>query len=341
MRALGTYLPRLDDVRDAGERLEGIAIRTPLVRHDALDRRAGARVWVKAECLQITGSFKIRGAANRIAQLSADQRKAGVVAFSSGNHAQGVARAARLTGIPAVIVMPYDAPAVKIEGARADGAEIRLYDRETESREAIAAAIADERAATLVPSYDDPDIIAGQGTLGLDLLAQAEEAGISFNHLLCCAGGGGLISGISLAFEAGSPSTRLWTCEPAGFDDWARSLAAGEIRPVEPGKTSICDAILTPRPGDLPFALGRDRLSGGLVVSDQEVCEAMRFAFRHLKLVVEPGGAVALAAALRGLPETMQEQTVCLILTGGNVDPDLYANVIAGEPSGSGSRARS
>lgn len=324
-------LPDVESVVAARERLSGHVRQTPLLRHANLDARAGARIWVKAECLQHTGSFKIRGATNKISQLTPDELSAGVVAFSSGNHAQGVARAARLAGCPAVIVMPSDAPKVKLDGVRADGAEIVLYDREHESREEISARIARERGALLIPSYDDADIVAGQGTLGLDILDQAQEAGILFDHLLCCTGGGGLISGMSLVFERDSPATQLWACEPEGHDDWKRSLEAHTIQANRPGFRSFCDAILTPEPGVIPFQLADRRLAGGLVVTDEEVRDAMRFAFQHLKLVVEPGGAVALAAALRGVPDAMRGTKFCVVLTGGNVDPDLFAEVITSD----------
>lgn len=321
-------LPGFGDVEAAARRIAGIARRTPVLNDPLLDAMTGAELWVKAECLQLTGSFKIRGATNRIAQLTETQRRAGVVAFSSGNHAQGVARAARLFGVPALIVMPADAPRVKIEGVRTDGAEIRLYERDKESREEIATEIARECGAVLVPSFDDPDIIAGQGTAGLELIGQMAERETVLDHLICCTGGGGLISGLSLAFAARSPATRLWTAEPEEHDDWARSLAAGQILSNPPGTRSFCDAILTPQPGARPFALCRNRLAGGLRVSDAQVAAAMRMAFQRLKLVLEPGGAVALAAAIAGLPDEMRGARIGVMLTGGNVDPALYARVI-------------
>ncbi len=322
-------LPTPDDVAAAARRIAGHAVETPVLRHPALDAAAGATVLVKAECLQVTGSFKIRGATNRLVQIAAGAAPGGVVAFSSGNHAQGVARAARRLGLAAEIVMPADVPAVKREGVRADGAVIRPYDRETDSREAIAEALAAARGAILVPSYDDPDIVAGQGTVGLEFARQAEALGGPLDALICCAGGGGLISGIALALEAVSPRTRIWTAEPDGHDDWARSLAAGLPLSNAPGTRSICDAILTPAPGRIPWAVAKDRLAGGLSVSDADVRAAMRFAFRHLKLVVEPGGAVALAAALRGVGPDLTGRRVGLVLSGGNVDPATYAAILA------------
>ncbi len=255
-------------------------------------------------------------------------RPGGVVACSSGNHAQGIARAARHFGLPALIVMPSDAPKVKCEGVPGDGAQIHFYDRESESREEIAEALATERAAVLVPSYDDLHIIAGQGTVGLELQRQAGQRQLQLDHVLCCAGGGGLITGTALAFDDNPQRPAFWSVEPAGHDDWARSIAAGEILANQPGTHSFCDAILTPQPGRMPFALAKGRLAGGLVVSDSEVKAAMRFAFRHLKLVVEPGGAVALAAALRGLREDMRGGKVAIILSGGNVDPDIFVSAL-------------
>lgn len=319
------HLPTFEDVRDAAMRVEGVAERTPILRSNALDKMAGADVFVKAECLQVTGSFKIRGAYNRLAQLNADQRMRGVVAFSSGNHAQGVARAAKLLQMPALIVMPSDAPSIKVEGVRRDGADIHFYDRNTQSREEIAARIAEERGAVLVPSFDDRHIIAGQGTAGLEF---AEQVTQPLDHLICCAGGGGLITGIALAFEARSPGTQIWTAEPERHDDWKRSLAAGKIIRNAPGTHSICDAILTPQPGELTWAIGKRLLAGGFAVSDAEIKHAVRAAKSCFDgLVVEPGGAAALAVAARGLPEDMHGKRVGIVATGRNVDPDMYAAI--------------
>lgn len=321
-------LPTYSDVSSANKRIRGHVETTPILRSDLLDELAGASLLIKAECLQQTGSFKLRGASNRLLSIPTKDRSSGVVAFSSGNHAQGIARAAQRLGMPALIVMPSDAPAVKIEGVEADGAEVRLYNRDTENREEMAAAIARERGAALVPSFDDPHIIAGQGTLGLEFAAQAKEAGKPLDHLICCAGGGGLISGICLALSKVSPDTKIWTAEPEGHDDWARSLEAGSIQENAPGKRSVCDAILTPRPGDLTWPIGSKYLSGGCVVSDQHAFEAMRLAFRQLRVVAEPGGAVALASALFRLPEGAKGKTVGVVLTGGNVDAKLFARVL-------------
>lgn len=321
-------LPTARHVVAAHKRIRDHVDTTPVFNAPALDEIAGARVLIKAECLQQTGSFKIRGATNRLLQIPVKKRANGVVAFSSGNHAQGIARAARRLGMPALIVMPSDAPSVKTEGVEADGAEVRLYDRNTENREEIAAEIAKERGAVLVPSFDDPMIIAGQGTCGLEFAAQVKASGDQLDHLICCTGGGGLISGITLALEKASPETRIWTAEPEGHDDWKRSLEAGSIQANEPGTRSACDAILTPQPGDLTWAVGQPRLAGGCVVSDQHAFEAMRIAFRQFSIVAEPGGAVALAAALFRLPEEAKGKTVGVVVTGGNVDPRFYAKVL-------------
>lgn len=322
-------LPAFEDVLAAEARQRGVVRETPVLSHPALDEAAGAPLLIKAECLQVTGSFKIRGAMNRLAQIPPEGKKAGVVAFSSGNHAQGVARAARLLSMPALIVMPSDAPQVKVDGVRADGGEVYLYDRNTESRDEIAARLAAERGAVLVPSYDDFDIIAGQGTAGLEFARQAEAMGAPLDHLISPAGGGGLITGITLAFGQLSPVTKIWAAEPEAHDDWARSLEAGEILANAPGTRSICDAILTPAPGHLTFAIGRQRLAGGLRVSDADVRRAMRMAFRYLKIVVEPGGAVALAAALNGVPAALKGQRIGIIVSGGNVDAAQYAEILS------------
>ncbi len=325
-----THLPTHADVVEAASRIAGQVITTPVLTSHALDERAGAHLFMKAECLQQTGSFKLRGATNRLLQIPVDKRSAGVVAFSSGNHAQGVARAAKRLDMPALIVMPSDAPQVKVEGVLADGAEIQSYDRDTESREDIAAQIAKERGAIIVPSFDDPMIVAGQGTCGLEFQQQVSEQDNTLDHLICCTGGGGLISGIALAFEGTSPDTKIWAAEPEGHDDWTRSLEAGEVKSNAPGTRSICDAILTPQPGPITWGVGSRLLNGGCVVTDVQVYEAMRLAFRHLKLVLEPGGAAALAAALFALPDEAKGQNVGVILTGGNVDAELFSEVLAG-----------
>ena len=318
------------EVQSAAERLAGRAVVTPLIESPALNERLGGRVLVKPETLQRVGAFKFRGAFNRLSRLSPDERKGGVVAFSSGNHAQGVALAARLLGLPSLIVMPADAPTVKVEATRGYGAEVRFYDRATDDREALAAAAAAERGAVVVPAFDDPFIIAGQGTAGLEIAKQAAAQGASIDLLLGPVGGGGLMSGVSLAMGALSPATRLYGVEPAGFDDTRRSLEAGERRGAPPAPRSLCDALESPMPGKLTFPILRDHLAGVFTATDAEVAEAMRYAFATLKLVVEPGGAVSLAALLAGKLD-LAGRTAAIILSGGNVDPDLFSRVLAGE----------
>ena len=320
-------LPTAADVRAAAGRLEGVVRRTPLVADTSLDAATGGRVLLKLEPLQHTGSFKARGAYNRLVQLSAEERKAGVVAFSSGNHAQGVAWSARRLGIPATIVMPADAPQAKLANTLALGAEIVAYDRERESREEIAARMAAERGATLVPSFDDPHIIAGQGTVGLEIMEQAAEAGLVPDDVVVCCSGGGLVSGCALAVKDLSPEARIYTAEPEAFDDARRSLAAGRRERNAAGGRSICDALLAPSPGELTFALMQRLLAGGLAVSDDEVRRAMAWAWRELKVVVEPGGAVALAALLAGRLDA-RGRTVAVVVSGGNVDAALYCEAL-------------
>jgi threonine dehydratase len=325
-----TRLPQFDDVCAAAERLAGHARRTPLLAGTPLDDLTGGRVLLKLETLQHTGSFKFRGAWNRLAQLDEAQRRAGVVAFSSGNHAQGVAAAARRLGIPATIVMPSDAPRVKLQRTRELGAEIVEYDRLHESREQIAARLAADRGATLVPSFDDPDIIAGQGTVGLEIAEQAAEFGLALDDVVVCCSGGGLTAGIVIALARLAPRTGVWTAEPAAHDDHRRSLRAGARQrnaPDAPG--SICDALLAPTPGELTFAINQPRLRGGLVASDAEVRAAVAYAARTLKLVVEPGGAVALACLLAGSLDA-RGRTVALTLSGGNIDDALLCEILAG-----------
>jgi len=319
-----------DDVRSAADMIRGIAVRTPLLEYPALNERAGTRALVKFEGAQVTGSFKFRGAYNRLARIAEADRPAGVVACSSGNHSQGVAAAARMLGMPATIVMPADAPAIKIANTRALGAEVVLYDRATESREAIAVALADARGATLVPPFDDPHIMAGQGTVGLEIVEQAEALGVRLGRVLVCCGGGGLIAGTATMIRDMSPATEIYSVEPADFDDTARSLASGVRETVAAGATSICDALLRPSPGELTFPINRALLTGGLSVSDAEVKATMRFAFETLKLVMEPGGAVALAALLyRTLPPV--DGATAVVVSGANVDPALYAAILTEE----------
>jgi threonine dehydratase len=316
-------LPTIADVEAAAARLRGIAVRTPLLESEALNERAGGRVLLKAECLQRTGSFKFRGAYNTISQVDAPA----VVAYSSGNHAQSVAAAAKLLGKTATIVVPADAPAIKIENTRAYGVEVRLYDRQRESREAIGAEIAAGTGAALIRPYDDPRIVAGQGTVGLEIVEQAKAHGLDLEVALVPCGGGGLIAGCALALTGAFPSIAIYAVEPDGLDDTRRSLAAGERVANVPGATSICDALLLPTPGELTFEVNRRLLAGGLTVSDDEVRRAIAFAFRHLKLVVEPGGAVGLAAVVAG-KLALDGRTAALVLSGGNVDPALFAAAI-------------
>jgi len=317
-------------IEAAARRAEGHIRRTPLLSSPFLDEIAGRRVFVKAECLQHTGSFKARGGWAAVSALPADRRAAGVIAYSSGNHAQGVARAAKLHGVPAVIVMPADAPRMKIDNTRALGAEVVLYDRAGEDREAIGAALAAERGLTLIKPYDEPQVIAGQGTCGLEIAEQAAAEGIGTADVLVCCGGGGLTSGIALALEARAPGLRARPCEPEGFDDTARSLATGRIERNAAAAGSICDAIVTPAPGEITFPIMRRLCGPGLVVDDAEVLRAMALAFARLKIVVEPGGAVALAAALFR-PEAIPGDTVICVATGGNVDAATYIRALAGD----------
>jgi threonine dehydratase len=328
--AIGTIarVPAFEDVQAAAARIAGHARRTPLLHGTPLDERTGGHILLKLETLQHTGSFKFRGAYNRLSQLDGAQRAAGVVAFSSGNHAQGVAAAARLLGIPATIVMPEDAPAVKMRNTLALGAEVVCYDRLRESREAIAARLAAERGAVLVPSFDDPDIIAGQGTVGLEIAEQAAEAGLALDDVVVCTSGGGLVAGTALAIRALSPTTRVWSAEPAGHDDHRRSLASGRRESNAPGTRSFCDALLAPQPGELTFEINRRLLAGGVAVTDAEVRSAIAFAARTLKLVVEPGGAVALAAVLAGKLDG-QGRTVAVVLSGGNIDDALLVEILS------------
>jgi threonine dehydratase len=325
-----------EEIAAAREALAGVAVRTPLLSSPLLEERTGARVFFKAENLQRTGSFKIRGAFHRLQRLSGEEARRGVVAFSSGNHAQAVACAARLLRIPATIVMPADAPVAKLEGTRAHGARLRLYDRRTESREDIAAGIAAATGAVLVRPYDDLDVIRGQGTCGLEIAEQAAAEGVVLDELWVPASGGGLVAGIGVAIAARSPATRLFTVEPAGFDDHRASLERGErsgVPTAASATTSLCDGLLAPEPGVLTWEINRGRLAGGLVASDAEVKRAVAFAFRHLKLVLEPSGAIALAAFLAGARE-VRGRSIGLVLSGGNVDPAVVLDCLERSPEG-------
>ena len=305
------------DVVEAGQRVSGLVERTPLIETEI----EGLRVWLKCECLQSGGAFKLRGATNRLLQLTPQQRETGVVAFSSGNHARGVAIAARRLGIPAVIVMPSDAPGVKVEGTRGEGAEIIFYDRRTENREKIADRISEETGAVVVPSFDDRMIVAGQGTVGLEIV---EQLGQAPERIIVPCGGGGLASGIALAV----PEAAIVIVEPEGWDDMARSLAGGEIVSVAPdAPPTLCDALQTPRVSPITFEILRTRDAAALFVTDFEVEEAVRFAWERHELIVEPGGAVALAALLAGKVTPMKETVV--VLSGGNIDPALHARIVS------------
>ena len=314
------------EIQAAAERLQGVVVRTPLLQNAELDRIADGTVLIKPECFQSIGSFKIRGAYNLLSQLSAEQARHGVVAWSSGNHAQGVALAGKLLGIHAAIVMPEDAPAAKLENTRKLGGEIITYDRYSEDREAIARKIAAERGAEIVPSYEDERIIAGQGTMGLEIAEQAAELNLPLDQALINCGGGGLTSGSAIALTSHFPDIAVYTVEPEDFDDTAKSLAGGKRVAVGEHARSICDALLTDMPGQLTFDIMSDLGCTGLTVSDEEVRNAMRFAFQHLKIVVEPGGAVGLAAILSGKVDTAGK-TTAIVFSGGNVDAELFASI--------------
>ncbi|WP_170332960.1 threonine ammonia-lyase [Ruegeria arenilitoris] len=317
----------LQMIEAAAERLKGHVRETPLLTSPFLDELAGRRVLVKPECLQHTGSFKFRGAWSAISVLDEADRQRGVIAFSSGNHAQGVAYAATQHGISSVIVMPSDAPQLKINNTRALGGEVVLYDRANESREEIGEALAAERGLTLIRPYDEPQVIAGQGTTGLELARQAAEMGVEQADVLVCCGGGGLTSGIALALEAHAPGLRARPCEPEGFDDVKRSLATGRIQNNNAASGNICDAILTPQPGQITFPI-LSRLCGpGLSVTEEEAMRAMAQAFLRLKLVLEPGGAVSLASALFRRDE-IEGEAVIVVASGGNADPEVFGKAL-------------
>lgn len=316
----------INEIEAAARRLDGVSVRTPLLQNNELDEVTGGPVLIKPECLQVTGSFKIRGAYNRLSQLSAAQAANGVVAWSSGNHAQGVAAAGAMLGIQTTIVMPEDAPKAKLSNTRRLGAEVVVYDRYSGDREVIAKAIAAERNAELVPSYDHEEIIAGQGTVGLELADDAARLGYSLDQVLIPCGGGGLSGGASIALRSRFPDASVIAVEPVEFDDTARSYASGVRQRIDPAARSICDALQTPMPGKLTFPILQNCVSNVLTVTDVEVRAAMRFAFKHLKLVVEPGGAVALAAVLSGKLVTTG-QTTAIVLSGGNVDVELFDEI--------------
>lgn len=307
-------IPTLDDIHAAAKRIEGVAVRTPLIRNDALDEATGAKIWVKAENLQRGGAFKMRGATNAIAALDPEVRKRGVIAFSSGNHAIAVSTAAKIFGVSATIVMPADAPRIKLETTRANGAEVVTYDRVNESREEIGAKISGDRGLALIKPFDDPFVIAGQGTAGLEI---GQE--LTPDVALVPGSGGGLTSGVAIAL----PDARVYAIEPEGHDDITRSLKSGKRERNAPGIRSICDGLLTEEMGDITYEIARTRFAGAVSVPEIAVQRAMAFAFRHLKLVLEPSGAIGLAAALTGAVE-IKGKTVAIVASGGNVDRETF-----------------
>src|SRR4051794_6133955 len=315
------------DIDAAARVLAPFAVRTPLLSSPALDERVGARVFLKPEMLQRTGSFKFRGAFNKLSSIPQSARAGGVVAFSSGNHAQGVAAAARILNMHAIIVMPADAPLSKRERTKAYGADVVLYDRDREDRDAIARDIADKRGATLVPPYDDPFVIAGQGTVGREIADDLAALGVAPDIVVAPASGGGLVAGVATAIKARYPQAMVMSAEPEAFDDHARSLRAGKREPHRAEGRTICDALMASIPGEITFAINSRLLTKGITATDTEVGAAVGFAFRELKLVVEPGGAVGLAALLAGHIEA-RGKNVVIVLSGGNVDADLYASLI-------------
>lgn len=320
-------VPTVADIEDAARRLRGMAVMTPLLESPVVNAQLGGRLFLKAEPMQRTGSFKFRGAYNRLSRIEGAAKQSGVVAYSSGNHAQGVAAAAQILDMPAVIVMPADAPAIKIRNTRSYGAEVVTYDRFGESREAIGEKLRRERGAVLVPPFDDPHIIAGQGTIGLEIADQAQAAGAKLDAVIAACSGGGLLAGIATAIKARQTSVQVYAAEPQGFDDTGRSLRSGRRESNDPAARSICDALLAPTPGELTFSINSKLLAGGFAVSDDEVRRAMAVAFAEFKLVVEPGGAVALAAVLSG-KYPVRGKTVAVVCSGGNVDPDVFVTAL-------------
>ena len=318
----------IETVRDAARQIRNVVVQTPLIENPTLNEIAGGRVFVKAECLQHTGSFKFRGAYNRLSRLDAHERKQGVLAFSSGNHAQGVALAAKLLGIKATIVMPQDAPKLKLDATRGYGADVVLYDRYTEDREEVARSIAGDSGVTVVPPYNDPFIMAGQGTAGLEVAEELSRLGVQPDQALVNCGGGGLASGFFTAMCDSFPALNSYVVEPNDFDDVKRSLESGNIETVSFDARSVCDALLTPSPGNLTFPVLKERAATGLTVTDDEALEAVAFAAKSLKLVGEPGGVVSLAAILAGKVETKGKNTVCII-SGGNIAPDMLQSCLS------------
>jgi threonine dehydratase len=324
-------LPKFADVVAAAERIGSVAVKTPLVESPTLSERIGARVFLKLETLQRTGSFKFRGAYNRLKQMSTDERSHGVVAFSSGNHAQGIAAAAQLLGMPATIVMPLDAPKVKIEATRAMGAEVIYYDRRRDKREEIAARLSAEKGGVLVPAFDDKDVVAGQGTAGLEIAQQAREQGATLDRVLVPCSGGGLASGIALSMSEASPGTRVVTVEPAGYDGARLSLVSGERTNAPAVGDTIADSLMSPFPGVIPFTVLSACRASGVAVENDALYQAVGFAARRLKLIVEPGGSAALAAILSDAYEA-RGQTVAIVLSGANIDPEMLERCLERTP---------
>jgi threonine dehydratase len=322
-------LPSHDDVAAARARIAPFVVRTPMLRHRVLDQRTGGTILIKPEPLQRTGSFKLRGATNAIQRLGAAAMR-GVVTHSSGNHGQATACAAFAVGAHATVFMPHDAPRIKVDSTRGWGADIIHYDRVSDDRNAITRAFSDRTGAILVPPFDHQDVIAGQGTLAMELAEAAEAAGLTMDAMLVNTGGGGLIAGCALGLEGISPSTLIYAVEPDGWDDTGRSLASGIREGNAPGGSMLCDSLLAKMPGEMTFAVNQPRLAGAVSVTDDEVLAAIRFAFLHLKLVVEPGGAVCLAAVLAGKFDT-RGKTVGVVISGGNVDPAVFGRALAGE----------
>jgi threonine dehydratase len=321
--------PTFADIEDAARVLEGLAVRTPLLESPFLNDMAGCRLLIKPEMLQKTGSFKIRGAYNTVSRIPEDRRAKGVVAYSSGNHAQGTAAAAQLLNIPAVIVMPADAPKLKIANTKSYGAEVVLYDRDNEIREEIAETIAIERDATIVRPYDDPYVVAGQGTVGAEIAEDCKALGIELEALVVPCGGGGLTAGCALAFNTLSPKTQIYAAEPEGFDDTARSLVSGQREANTAGIKSICDALLSPTPGTMTFEINRELVSAGLVASDDDVQRTMAALFLRLKIVAEPGGAIAAATVLFDDKDRFKGKAVAVVCSGGNVDSTVFQTALS------------
>lgn len=315
----------IEAIRLAATRIKGQAVVTPLLEYPDLNQRSSGRIFLKAESFQVGGAFKFRGAYNRLAALTPEERAKGVVAASTGNHAQGIAHAANRLGMKATIVMPADAPRIKLDNTRNLGAEVVTYDRRTEDRDTIAKAIAAERNCVFVHPYDNPWVMAGQGTIGLEMVAQA---GVPLDAVLICCGGGGLTAGITTAVKHFNPQTAVYAVEPEGYDDTVRSILAGERLSIDKGVNSICDAISTSSPGELTFPVLQHYGVEGITVTEDDARAAMRYGFNTLKLVIEPGGAVALGAILSGKFDA-RNKNVAVLVSGGNVDPGLFAEIIA------------